>query len=232
MLIMGLQKMTLLDYPNKVACTVFTGGCNLRCPFCHNAYLVTEMDSSTAIPEEKVLSFLKSRVGLLDGVAITGGEPLLQKDIREFIIKVKEIGFSVKLDTNGFFPEILIGLVNDKLVDYVAVDIKNSFEKYPETVGVKNLDLTPLYKTIDFLLTSPVDFEFRTTVAKGLNSEDDIEKIAERIKGADKYFLQNFVDSGNLIEKNSHFFAHDEKTLQNMLLKAKKYVKNAALRGV
>ena len=230
MLILGFQKMTLLDYPGKVACTIFTGGCNLRCPFCHNALLVTKMEESEKYSPEKILEFLSTRTKLLDGVCITGGEPLLQPDIQDFIKEIKNMGYKLKLDTNGFYPDKLIKLVQDKLVDYVAVDIKNSFEKYPITTGIKNLDLNPLKKTIDFLLKNNVDFEFRTTVVKEFHTPQDIEKIASEIIGAPRYFLQNFTDSGNLIGENLH--SHDQKTLEFMRDIAKKYVSDTQLRGI
>ncbi|HPZ00621.1 MAG TPA: anaerobic ribonucleoside-triphosphate reductase activating protein, partial [Clostridiales bacterium] len=195
----GFQKMTVLDYPGHIACTAFTGGCNLRCPFCHNASLVTELVSSATIEEEEILSFLEKRKGLLDGIAITGGEPLLHPDIPAFIKEVKALGFSVKLDTNGCYPAVLKQLVEEKLVDYVAVDIKNCPEKYAETVGVPDFDLAPVLETVAYLKTDPVEYEFRTTVVKEFHTEEDMRKIADWIAGTQHYFLQNFTDSGNLI---------------------------------
>lgn len=230
MLICGFQKMTLLDFPNRVACTVFTGGCNLRCPFCHNALLVTEIDTSSARDPEEILSFLNTRKKLLDGVCITGGEPLLQKDIREFIIRIKEMGFAVKLDTNGCFPDRLMALVNENLIDYVAMDIKNTPEKYATTVGIENFDITPVETSIDFLLSGRVDYEFRTTVIKEFHTVQDIETIAERISGAKAYFLQNFVDSGNLIGENLH--PADKETLIEMRNAANKFITKTELRGI
>ena len=138
----GIQKMTLLDYPEKVACTIFTARCNFRCPFCHNASLVTHVDAAAAISEEEVFSFLAKRQGILDGVCITGGEPLLQPDIEEFIRKVKELGYQVKLDTNGSFPDRLEHLIDEGLVDYVAMDLKNCRERYGETVGLAKLRIS------------------------------------------------------------------------------------------
>ena len=152
MIINGFQKLTLLDYPGKVACTIFTAGCNLRCPFCHNASLVTHIDSETTFSTEEVLDYLKKRQGSLEGVCITGGEPLLQPDIKEFISEIKNLGYSVKLDTNGTFPEKLKELVNEGLVDYVAMDIKNSKAKYEETAGINNLDLSKIEESVDFLI--------------------------------------------------------------------------------
>ncbi len=200
----GFQKMTVLDYPGHIACTAFTGGCNLRCPFCHNAPLVTELESSATIDEEEILAFLKKRQGLLDGIAITGGEPLLQPEIPAFIQKVKGLGFLVKLDTNGCYPEVLKQLVEDKLVDYVAVDIKNSISKYPETVGVPNFDIAPVLETVAYLKTNPVAYEFRTTIVKEFHTQEDIRSITDWIVGTERYFLQNFTDSGHLIGSNLH----------------------------
>lgn len=230
MLINGFQKMTLLDYPGHVACTVFTGGCNLRCPFCHNALLVTEVADLEVIPEEDVFSLLKKRRGILDGVAITGGEPLLQKDIRTFIEKVRELGFKVKLDTNGTFPEKLKELVLDGLVDYVAVDVKNCPEKYAGTTGADSVDLNAVEETIAFLLENHVPYEFRTTVVKEFHTTEDIVKIGRWIYGAERYFLQNFVDSGNLIGEGMHAVSKEE--LFAMRDAVKPFVKEVNVRGV
>ncbi len=225
----GFQKLTLLDFPGKVACTVFTKGCNFYCPFCHNAFLVDVQGEEESILSTDVLSYLNKRQGVLDGICITGGEPLLHDEIKIFIKDVKSLGFSVKLDTNGSFPEKLKELVNAGLIDYVAMDIKNSFEKYPETAGYENLDLSPILKSIDILKSSVVDYEFRTTVSSPLHSVSDIEKIAQHIVGAKKYFLQNYVDSGHILGKN--LSPIDEKTLLEMEKIAQKYVKTAQIRG-
>lgn len=226
----GFQKMTVLDYPGHIACTAFTGGCNLRCPFCHNALLVTELDSSATIDEEEILSFLKKRQGLLDGIAITGGEPLLQPDMPAFIQKVKDLGFLVKLDTNGCYPDILKQLVEDKLVDYVAVDIKNSIPKYPETVGVPDFDVTPILETVAYLKTNPVAYEFRTTIVKEFHAEEDIRNIADWIAGPEPYFLQNFTDSGHLIGSNLHEVGKEQ--LEQFCRIAKEKVPLTKIRGV
>ena len=199
MLINGLQKLSLLDYPEKLAATVFTGGCNLRCPFCHNASLVTRFSECERISEDEVFSFLEKRKGLLDGVCITGGEPLLQEDLADFIIKVRELGFLVKLDTNGTSPEKLDSLIRRSLVDYVAMDIKNSFDKYPVTVGIPDYNPAPAFESAKLLLRGSVPYEFRTTLVRGLHTEEDIEKIGRSLAGAKDYFLQNFEDSGDLV---------------------------------
>lgn len=227
--IQGFQKMTLLDFPGKVACTVFTGGCNMRCPFCHNAGLVLDPNGYGNMLDE-VLEFLPKRVGLLDGVAITGGEPLLQPDIVDFVKKIKEMGYLVKLDTNGTFPEKLKELVEGGLVDYVAMDIKNCKEKYPLTVGIDGFGLEKIEKSIDFLIHSGAEFEFRTTVTAELHTVEDIEKIAEWIKGAPRYFLQNFVDSGNLIGEN--FSAHKRDVLLKMKEIASNTISCVEVRGI
>ena len=230
MLINGFQKLTVLDYPGKVACIVFTPGCNFRCPFCHNAGLVTHIDKDAFIDVGEVLSYLKKRQGLLDGVVITGGEPLLQDGIEEFIAEIKSLGYSVKLDTNGSYPEKLISIVEKGLVDYVAMDIKNSKAKYGMTVGAEDFDIAPVEKSVDFLLQGKVDYEFRTTVVKNFHTPDDIQDIVVWIKGAHKYFLQNFVDSGDLIEAGLSPVSVD--MLKEMKKKATEFVPCVEIRGI
>lgn len=200
MVFSGFQKLTLLDFPGMVACTLFTKGCNFRCPFCHNASLVN-VTNLPEYTEEEVLAFLKKRQGILEGVCITGGEPLLHPSLPDFIRKVKALGYKVKLDTNGSFPERLKALTDENLLDYVAMDIKNSFEKYPLTAGCDKLDLSLIEKSIDLIMEGSIPYEFRTTVANELHTEEDILAIANRIKGADKYFLQNFKDSGDILQE-------------------------------
>lgn len=229
MLIKGFQKLTLLDFPGRTACTVFTGGCNYRCPFCHNALLVTEQDDAY-YDEEEIFEHLERRKNVLDGVAVTGGEPLLQKDIERFLYEIKDKGYAVKLDTNGSFPEKLEGILQLGLADYVAMDIKNCPEKYGVTVGVKNFDITPVEKSIELLMNGNVPFEFRTTVTADYHTPEDIEKAAEWIKGAPKYYLQNFADSGNLIDSNCRGVSRGE--MREMLERAKKYIPTAELRGI
>ena len=229
MLIKGFQKLTLLDFPGKTACTVFTGGCNFRCPFCHNAGLVTKMDSEI-IPESEVFEHLKKRQGILDGVAITGGEPLLQGDIEDFLKKVREYGYAIKLDTNGSFSDKLESIIEKRLCDYVAMDIKNSKEKYPETIGIKNFDIRDIEKSVEILKRSKVPFEFRTTVTKNFHTIKDIESIGEWIAGAENYYLQNFVDSGNLIDSTVEGISKE--AMKEMLEVVKKYVPTAEIRGL
>lgn len=224
----GFQKLTLLDFPGKVACTVFTKGCNFYCPFCHNANLV-DLGEEQNIPQEEVLSYLKKRTGILEGICITGGEPLLHPELPEFIARVKELGYAVKLDTNGSFPDKLKQLAEEKLIDYVAMDIKNTMENYPKTSGCETLDLDLINQSIDFLMNGTLDYEFRTTVTQELHSVSDISAIAKRIRGAKKYFLQNFVDSGNIIGKNLH--PVNEEILNQMESAAQEFVKPTKIRG-
>ncbi len=229
MLIKGFQKLTVLDFPGRTACTVFTGGCNFRCPFCHNALLVTEMDEYF-YTEEEIFEHLEKRKNVIDGVAVTGGEPLLQKDIERFLYEIKDKGFAVKLDTNGSFPEKLEGILQLGLADYVAMDIKNCPEKYAETIGVKDFDIKPVFESIELLRSSGVDYEFRTTVTANFHTPEDIEKTARWIQGAPRYFLQNFEDSGNLIDKTCRGVSRDE--MREMLRRAQKFIPNAELRGM
>ena len=198
MILSGLQKLTLLDYPGHVACTVFTGGCDFRCPFCHNALLVLpERVQGDPNGETTILAFLKRRQGILDGVAVTGGEPLLHRDIGAFLEKVKALGYAVKLDTNGSFPDRLRELVEAGLVDRVAVDIKNSPALYAKTVGIPSFDLGPVERTKDYLLSGAVEYEFRTTVVKGLYTRESLVEAARWIQGAREYYLQQYKDPGD-----------------------------------
>lgn len=229
--ITGLQKLTLLDFPGKVACTLFTKGCNMRCPFCHNASLVVRANEQKPYDNGEILGFLKKRHGLLDGVAITGGEPTLWPGLYDFISEIKAIGYDVKLDTNGTRPDILKKLVNDGLVDYVAMDIKNCREKYGATVGFdESYDLSPIDKSIAFLMSGKVDFEFRTTVTREHHTANDIVKIGEWIHDSEKYFLQQFKDSGDIIGEGISEYTKDEMTA--LLDQIRQFVPNAQLRGV
>ena len=177
----GLQKLAMVDYPGKLAATVFTGGCNLRCPFCHNALLVTRLAASPEIPAADVLDFLAARRGLLDGVVLSGGEPLLQPDAADFLRRVREMGFSVKLDTNGCYPDALAAILEEGLADYVAMDVKNSPRRYGETVGVPDFDLAPVEESIRLLRNSGVAHEFRTTLVRELHREEDLDAIDDEI---------------------------------------------------
>ena len=230
MKIQGLQKLTLLDFPGKVACTVFTAGCNFRCPFCHNASLVVSIPEETEMKEEQFFAFLKKRRGVMDGVCVSGGEPLLQPDIEEFIKKIKEMGYAVKLDTNGSFSDKLQRLVEKGLIDYVAMDIKNSREAYSITSGVEPLDIVSIEKSVSYLQEGNVPYEFRTTVVKNFHTEEEFERIGQWIWGAEKYFLQNFVDSGDLINRRVRGCTEEE--MKDFLKIVQKYVPNAMLRGI
>ncbi|MBQ7861513.1 MAG: anaerobic ribonucleoside-triphosphate reductase activating protein [Clostridia bacterium] len=199
MLIAGLQKLTLLDYPGKTACTVFTPGCNFRCPFCHNALLVTQTVKDL-VSEQEFFSFLSKRKGILDGVCITGGEPTLQKDLIPFIKKIRDMGFLIKLDTNGYKPDILKQILDNGLVDYIAMDIKASPEKYPATTDMKDFDFSLILNSIELLEKSSLPHEFRTTVTEDFHSEQDFFEILRLFSNDTPYFLQQFRDSGNLID--------------------------------
>lgn len=231
MLFYGLQKMTLLDFPGKVACTLFTGGCNFRCPFCHNALLVTEFRREDAsMTEEEVLAFLSSRKGRLDGICVTGGEPLMQPDLPDFLQQVKDLGFAVKLDTNGSFPDRLEEILARHLADYIAVDLKNCREKVAATVGLPAFDFAAYEKSIRLLRESGVDYEFRTTVVREYHTVEDIAAAARWIEGAPRYFLQSFVDSGHLIGEGLHAVPKTE--MLEMQAAAAPFVGEVALRGV
>ena len=229
MIIKGLQKTTLLDFPGKVACTVFTGGCNFRCPFCHNASLVISPDFSDIISEDDFFSFLKKRSSILDGVCVSGGEPLLQKDIEDFLQKIKDIGLAVKLDTNGSFPERLNSILARGLVDYVAMDIKNSKEKYSLICGT-DVDTAKISKSISLLINGNIPYEFRTTVVKEFHTPQDIEDMSRWIVGAGRYFLQSFKDSGDIISDGLSAYTPEE--MRSLLDIARKNIPSTELRGI
>lgn len=234
MLISGLQKLTLLDYPGKVACTVFTAGCDLRCPFCHNASLVLPEllgQDGGAISEGELMSFLRKRQGVLDGVAITGGEPLLHRELPQLLEKIRELGYRIKLDTNGTFPERLEELIKAGLVDRVAMDIKNSPELYGRTVGIEAFDLAPVERSKDLLLEGRVDYEFRTTVVRGLHTRESIVGTAKWIAGAKEYYLQQFKDSGNVIAIDG-LSEYNEEEMHSLADAAAQYVPSVQVRGV
>jgi len=226
----GLQKLTLLDFPERVACTVFLGGCNLRCPFCHNSVLVFPEPEDETVSEDEFFRFLDKRAGVLDGVAVTGGEPLLTPDVLPFLERIKEKGYAVKLDTNGSFPKRLREAVESGLVDYVAMDIKNSPEKYAVTCGLPMFDLSKVQESVRFLMNGKIPYEFRTTVVDEFHEAADMEAIGRWITGARAYYLQNFVDSGACIREGLHAKSPDELHLFRSLLT--KYVPNTQVRGI
>lgn len=193
MKIHGLQKMTLLDFPGRIACTVFLGGCDLRCPFCHNAELL-DGSAPAEMDDVQFFGFLEKRKGLLDGVAITGGEPLLRRDLPEFMLRIRELGFAVKLDTNGTHPAMLGRVLEEGLADYVAMDIKNSPARYAQTVGVPGFDVGPVMQSVSLLKQGKTPFEFRTTCVAQLHDDASFEAIAAWIEGPTQYFLQAFTD--------------------------------------
>ena len=193
--IYGFQTLTLLDYPGAVACTVFLGHCNFRCPFCQNGNLVLHPEREPLIDEETVFSHLEKRKGLLDGVCITGGEPTLESELPDFLGKVREMGYRIKLDTNGYRPEVLKSLAEAGLVDYVAMDIKNSPDRYGETAGLADLDVLRIQESVEFLMRGAVDYEFRTTVARELHGRAEFERIGKWLAGCRKYCLQNYRES-------------------------------------
>ena len=203
MRIQGLQKLTLLDYPGKTACTVFLSGCNFRCPFCHNTPLLTA-DAADGMAEEELLAFLKKRRGLLDGVAITGGEPLLRPELPALLEKIKALGYAIKLDTNGAFPEQLEAVVRAGLTDYVAMDIKNSPARYAETAGTAELDLAPIDKSVSFLLRGTVDYEFRTTAVAELHDDTSFLKLGDWLAGAKRYYIQCFQPCETVLRTGLH----------------------------
>ena len=227
--IQGMQKLTLLDYPAHVACTLFCGGCQLNCPFCHNSELI-QGPFDDGLGADKVLAFLKKRQGLLDGVCVSGGEPLLQPDLGDFLAEVKALGYKVKLDTNGGFPEKLAQLIDSGLVDYVAMDIKNTPARYPETCGLQDMDVAPFARSKNLLLEGRVDYEFRTTVVKEFHSFEDILTIGEWLQGARRYYLQSFVDREQVRDKS--LSAYTDKMLRNICDSLKPLLPCAELRGI
>lgn len=234
-MISGLQKMTLLDYPGKVACTIFTQGCNFRCPFCHNSDLLGS-DGPETIPEETLLTFLKKRVGLLDAVCITGGEPTLHPGLEDLIVKIKALGYLVKLDTNGTHPEVLKSLAEKQLLDYVAMDIKNSPKKYGTTAGVPNMHLGKIEESIQYLLAGNVAYEFRTTVADELHEPEDFDAIGQWLRSLDParkaaaFFIQPYVDRESVLSRGLHTPTRDKLNL--MLESIAPHTSSAKIRGL
>lgn len=228
MKIYGLQKMTLLDFPGRVACTVFLGGCDFRCPFCHN-YELVDGSAAPLMEEDALFAFLEKRRGLLDGVAITGGEPCLHPGLPELMRRIKAMGYAVKLDTNGAHPERLKVILDQGLADYVAMDIKNSPEKYAMTVGLETIDLSPVRESVSLLKSCGIDYEFRTTVVDELHEVEDFESIGPWIAGAKKYFLQCFTDRDSVPYGNLH--APSREKLQRCAEAAKPFVAEICLRG-
>lgn len=235
MVINGFQKTTLLDYPGHVAATVFTGGCNMRCPFCHNASLV--LNPENTISEKETLLYIIRRRHIYDGICITGGEPTLNKDLPEFIMQIKNAGLKVKLDTNGLMPGALITLIDGHLIDYIAMDIKSSIENYGTACGIWDVNTDNILKSIDIIRNSNLPYEFRTTLVKGIHTYEEMEDIAETIKGAKAYFLQSYKDSGDIIiskqnDDNLTLSSFSEDELGRFLAIAKSKIPSASLRGI
>jgi len=228
--IMGLQKLTLLDFPGRLACTVFLGGCNLRCPFCHNPSLVLPQRLPPPLMDtEDLLAFLKSRVGKLTGVCITGGEPTLYAKLPERIRQIKDLGFAVKLDTNGSNPEMLRDLIKEGLLDYVAMDIKNDPDGYVQTCGGVDI-LDRVKESAELLMNGNTDYEFRTTVCAPLHTPKRLEAIGRWLAGANAYYLQQFVDSGDLLGSGMRPLTMEE--LEKLHKAVLPYIKNTSLRGI
>ena len=230
MKIHGFQKTTLLDYPEHVAATIFLGGCNFRCPFCHNGQLVLEPASQSVISEEEVFAYLEKRCGILEGVCITGGEPTLQEGLADFIRKIKGLGYLVKLDTNGGCPQVLEQLLQAGLLDYVAMDIKASPDNYAAAAGMEELDFDKIRQSICLLMESDVPYEFRTTVVKGIHTLEEFEEIGRLLQGCRAYFLQGFRESENMVGHGCQAFSARE--MEQMAELAGKYIERVELRGV
>ena len=230
MLILGLQKTTLLDYPGKVASTIFTGGCNFKCPYCHNRDLVMPPADALAYSQEEIFEHLQAKKKVLDGVCITGGEPTLHKDLPEFISKIKELGLLVKLDSNGTNPDMVKELVREQLVDYIAMDIKHSKEKYNTIASIAHFDINPIEETVEFLKEGIVDYEFRTTIMSECHDAPDIESIGKWLQGAKAYYLQSYRESEQVI--NPVFSPHSTETLQKFVEILRPYIPNTHLRGI
>ena len=230
MLICGFQKLTLLDWPGRVACTVFTGGCNLRCPYCHNAGLVLRPAEQPVIDPEEVFALLDKRRGIIEGVCLTGGEPLLQPDLAVFIRELRERGALVKLDTNGCLPDRLKALMDEGLLDYVAMDIKGAPGKYPALTGVPGLDLAPIERSIALLMEGSVQYEFRTTVSPDTHTPEDFHAIGRFVRGARAFFIQGYKDSGDTV--GAPMSSPTAEQARQMLDVLRLYVPSAALRGI
>jgi len=231
MLLKGLQKLTLLDFPGKMAATVFTGGCNLRCPFCHNASLVLgeRVREGAVIEESEFFAFLEKRKRMLEGICVSGGEPTLMPDLLPFLSRIKALGYLVKLDTNGTSPHVIKDGVKAGLIDYVAMDIKSSRAGYARAVGIDGFDISKIEESAELLMSGIVDFEFRTTLVRELHSKEDIIGIGEWLRGNERYFLQTFKDSGDLISDG--FSGYDEKETEYLLKVLLPYLPNAKIRG-
>ncbi len=228
MVIHGINKLTLTDFPNRLSSILFTGNCNFRCPFCQNSTLVLNPESEPVIDENEIFSFLRKRKGFIDGVVITGGEPTVSKDLEDFIKRIKDTGLLVKLDSNGYMPDVLSSLIDKNLVDYIAMDIKNDKKHYAETAGVKNLDIARIERSVDLLKEGRIEYEFRTTVMKEKHTRATILSIGEWLEGSQNYFIQNYVDSRNILFGHFTPVEKEELLLWRNLLSS--YIKNIQIR--
>ncbi len=228
MTISGLQKLTLLDYPGHTACTVFLGGCNFRCPFCHNFELVEAPAATEGLSEQELLDFLRKRRGLLDGVCISGGEPTLCAGLAQLIKNIKDLGFKVKLDTNGSNPQVIRTLLDANLPDYIAMDIKAAPENYKKLTGVC-VNMQAIEESIRMIMDSGIDYEFRTTVVEPLHTLQDFQTIGPWLKGAKQYYLQPFVDRDTVLQKN--LTAPTDEELNSYFNEVRRYIPNSYIRG-
>ena len=242
----GFNKTTLLDYPEHIAATVFTGGCNFRCPFCHNGELVLDPARQPSVAEEEVLSYLKKRQGILQGVCVTGGEPTLQRDLRKFLQKIKDLEYPIKLDTNGYMPGVLWELLQEHLIDYVAMDIKASRDNYARAAGLPHMDISRIEESIGILKSSGIPYEFRTTVVKGIHTVGEFKEIGRWIEGCPAYYLQSYQENDNCLYRMTQtaesnavkpggaelFGAFSREKLEQMAELVRKYVGKVVLRGV
>lgn len=230
MKICGWNKTTLLDYPGHIAATLFTGGCNFRCPFCHNAELVLRPGEQEEIREEEIFAFLQRRKGITEGICITGGEPSLQPGLKEFIRRVKGLGYLVKLDTNGYRPDVLWELLGEGLLDYVAMDVKASRKNYAQAAGLEGLDIAAIEMSMGIIRSSGIAYEFRTTVVKGIHTAEDMEDIGRWLSGCRAFYLQAYRDNENVMEPGFCAFSPEE--MHDFLEIARKYIDNVSLRGI
>lgn len=226
----GIEKLSLVDYDGFVAATVFTGRCNFRCPFCHNAALVTDCDGLSVTSEKEIFDYLKKRKGIIEGVCVTGGEPTLNKDLPEFCEKLKNIGLSVKVDSNGTNPVMLKTLDENGLADYFAIDVKNDRKNYAAIIGLDKFDVSNVEKTVEFLINGKTPYEFRTTLIAQFHDENNLTEIGKWINGADKYFLQKFKSGDNCLAPDGLSPVSDENAVK-LLNAVKPFVKKASLRG-
>ena len=229
MQIHGLNKTTLLDYPGMVASTVFTGACNFRCPFCQNSDLVLDPSSQPVISENEIIDHLRKRKGIIKGVCVTGGEPTINKDLPEFLKKLKAEDVKVKLDTNGYNPEMLRFVIKEKLCDYIAMDIKSSFSGYSISAGI-SIDTEKIKESIELIMNEGILYEFRTTVVRELHNEETFEEIGEMLKGARSYYLQCFKDSERVLKPGLHPYSREE--LEKFAGILRKTVNSVEIRGI